>query len=229
MPFIIAIDGYAGTGKSSTAKAVAHTLDFLYIDTGAMYRSIAWYFGEHGVDYSHESPSVHAALQEITLTFERSEGQSVPLICLNGEPVEDYIRQPEVSKRVSPVAKLAVVREAMVAQQRRLVNEENVVMDGRDIGTVVFPHAQLKVFMTAAMEIRAQRRLEELVQKGIDSNLADTIENLRARDHIDTTRDVAPLRQAEDAVVIDTTHLNFQEQVRKVVTLATNRINSMRS
>lgn len=229
MPFVIAIDGYAGCGKSSTAKAVARELDFLYIDTGAMYRSIAWYFLQHGVDYSSDSSALQAALQEVHLSFEREHRGNIPVICLNGEPVEQYIRQPEVSGAVSQVAVHRSVREAMVEQQRRMGRRESVVMDGRDIGTVVFPHADLKVFMTAEMETRARRRLAELEMKGIVSNLEETIENLRERDRIDTSREIAPLKQAEDAVVLDTTHLDFQEQVRKVVNWATDRINSMRS
>ncbi len=229
MPFIIAIDGYAGCGKSSTAKAVARELDFLYIDTGAMYRSVTWYFWKNDIDFRNDSPKIRDVLKDIRLSFERSGNGNIPEVCLNGEPVEQYIRRPEVSSRVSPVAKLASVREAMVAQQRRIGQEENVVMDGRDIGTVVFPQADLKVFMTAEIETRARRRLAELNSKGIESTLEETIENLRERDRIDTTRDIAPLKQAEDAIVVDTTHLKFEDQVREVVTLATNRLNSMRS
>ncbi len=228
-PFIIAIDGYAACGKSSTAKAVANELDFLYIDTGAMYRSVTWYFLEHKVDFSQDGTEVKEALAKIHLSFQRPPGVNIPIIFLNGEPVEQYIRQPQVSGHVSQIAVHARVREAMVSHQRRMGREESVVMDGRDIGTVVFPEANLKIFMTAQMEIRAQRRLEEMSAKGIESNLEDVMANLAERDRIDTTRDHSPLRQAEDAIVLDTSYLNFEEQVRKVVNLATDRINHIRS
>ncbi|MEM9986680.1 MAG: (d)CMP kinase [Bacteroidota bacterium] len=228
-PFIIAIDGYAACGKSSTAKAVAKELDFLYIDTGAMYRSVTWYFLEQKVAFGHDGDEVKAALAKIHLSFRRAAGANIPTIFLNGEPVEQHIRQPRVSGHVSQVAIHASVREAMVAHQRRMGKEESVVMDGRDIGTVVFPEAKRKKLNTPQMEIRAQRRLEEMKAKGIASSLEDVMANLTERDRIDTTRDHSPLRRAEDAIVLDTSYLKLEEQVRKVINLATDRINQIRS
>ncbi|MEO1448019.1 MAG: (d)CMP kinase [Bacteroidota bacterium] len=214
----IAIDGYAACGKSSTAKGVAAALEYLYIDTGAMYRSVSLHFLREGIGFQAETDELKAAVADLKVDFVR-EGDQL-LTRLNGEVVEDAIRRPEISAIVSPVAVHASVREAMVAQQRAMGARGGVVMDGRDIGTVVFPHAELKVFVTAEMEVRAKRRLVELQSRGIDSTLEAVIENLRERDHIDSTREIAPLRQAADALVLDTTHMTLQGQIDQVVAWA---------
>jgi cytidylate kinase len=220
----IAIDGYAGCGKSSTARQVARKLNYLFIDSGAMYRSVTLYALRHNLPYDQDNDQIRAALADIHLTFDYSEGQFLPGISMNGEPVEKAIRTPEVSGAVSQVATLASVREAMVDQQRRIAAESGVVMDGRDIGTVVFPHAALKIFMQADLDVRARRRLTELDQQGINTSLEAVIENLKARDKTDTTRAISPLRKAEDAIVIDTTHLAIEDQVNKVCDLAWERM-----
>lgn len=214
----IAIDGYAACGKSSTAKGVAAALEYVYIDTGAMYRSVALHFLREGIDFQEETAALKTALQGLVVDFVRKDGQV--LTRLNGEIVEDAIRHPEISAIVSPVAVHASVREAMVAQQRAMGAQGGVVMDGRDIGTVVFPDAELKIFVTADMQVRARRRLAELQARGIDSSLEAVIENLRERDHIDSTREIAPLRRASDARLLDTTEMSLQGQIDQVVSWA---------
>lgn len=220
----IAIDGYAGCGKSTTAKQVARELNYLFIDSGAMYRAVTLYVLRRLIPYEEDNAQLQAALQDIELKFDYTEDQILPGIIMNGEPIAKAIRTPEVSDAVSQVATLRSVREAMVAQQRRIADDQGVVMDGRDIGTVVFPNAELKIFMTAELEVRARRRLAELDLQGINSTLDEVIANLKARDHIDTTREIAPLKQAEDAVVIDTTHVSIADQVTQVTDLAWERM-----
>lgn len=214
----IAIDGYAACGKSSTAKGVAAVLGYVYIDTGAMYRAVALYFQREDIDFQTETDELKQAVQSLRVDFVREGGQI--LTRLNGEIVEDEIRRPEISAIVSPVAVHASVREAMVAQQRAMGAQGGVILDGRDIGTVVFPKAELKVFVTAEMAVRAQRRLAELAARDIETTLEDVIDNLRERDHIDSTRKIAPLRQAADARVLDTTHMTLQAQIDQVVAWA---------
>ncbi|MEM7660102.1 MAG: (d)CMP kinase, partial [Bacteroidota bacterium] len=219
----IAIDGYAGCGKSTTAQRVANDLDYIYIDTGAMYRSVSLYFLRHEIAFDYEHPGMIAALKDIHIAFIRNEAGDLQTE-MNGEVVEKDIRSPEVSAIVSPVSVHASVRESMVAQQRRMGASKGVLLEGRDIGTVVFPDAELKVFMKAEMEVRAKRRLAEMQARGIDISLAEVIENLRERDRIDTTRAIAPLRQAADAMVLDTTHLTIDDQVRIVCKWARERM-----
>jgi cytidylate kinase len=221
----IAIDGYAGCGKSTTARQVAHELGYLYLDTGAMYRAVSLYFLRQGIPFEEETPALLAALQEIEIDFVRHADGSAQTR-LNGEIVEKEIRSPEVSAVVSPVSVHAAVREAMVAQQRRMGAAKGVVLEGRDIGTVVFPDAELKVFMTSEMEVRAKRRLKEMEAKGIDISLAQVIENLKERDRIDTTRKHSPLKQAEDAMVMDTTNMTISEQIATVCDWARERMSS---
>jgi len=213
----IAIDGYAGCGKSSTAKAVAKQLGFIYIDSGAMYRAVTLYLLDNQIPFEEMHEGITQAMQEIQLEFLPAEGFEFPAMHLNGKLVEPAIRSTRVSNAVSPVAIHGPIRESVVDQQRNLGKKGGVVMDGRDIGTVVFPHAELKVFMTAEMEVRAKRRLTEMQEKGIGGSLESVIENLRERDRIDTTRDISPLRQAEDARVLDSTHISFEEQVQQVL------------
>ncbi|RMG71815.1 MAG: (d)CMP kinase [Bacteroidetes bacterium] len=220
----IAIDGYAGCGKSSTAQAVAACLGYIYIDSGAMYRAVTLYLLRAGIDYAEETPALLSAVAGLEIDFVRPEGSARPLTRLNGEIVEEAIRTPEVSAAVSPVARHGGIRRKVVAQQQEMGRRGGVVMDGRDIGTVVFPEAELKVFMQADMAVRAERRRAELLGRGIDEPLEAVMHNLAERDHIDSTRAVSPLRQAADAVVVDTTHLSFDQQVEEVCKLARRRI-----
>lgn len=222
----IAIDGYSACGKSTTAKEVAKILGYRYIDSGAMYRAVTLYFLDHHVALTNPK-EIHRALQQINISF-KINAKGITETFLNGLSVEEEIRQMRVSEQVSPVSAIKEVREAMVAQQRKLGKERGIVMDGRDIGTVVFPQAELKLFMTADMMVRAFRRQREWLDQDRLVDLDDVIENIKKRDLIDTTRAESPLRQAEDAVVIDTTHITIDEQVDEVVRMAFSKIVSMR-
>lgn len=222
----IAIDGYAACGKSTTAKQVAQELGYIYIDTGAMYRAVSLFFLQNKIDFSRDSSFLQDAVQQIEIDFVR-ESSKKALVRLNGQVVEDQIRTPEISSIVSLVSVHASVRDAMVAQQRRMGANKEVVMDGRDIGTVVFPDAELKVFMTATMEVRAARRLAEMQTKGIHTTLKEVRESLAERDRIDTTRAIAPLRQAADAIVLDTTELVIEQQVKMVCAWAREKMESI--
>lgn len=215
---VIAIDGYSACGKSSTAKEVSNILGYRYIDTGAMYRAVTLYFLDHHVATTNPK-EVTKALQDIHISFKiNSKNKSETY--LNGLSVEKAIRTMRVSEMVSPVSTIKDVRVAMVEQQRRMGKERGVVMDGRDIGTVVFPHADLKVFMNADLLTRAFRRQKELLDRDQMVDLDEVVENILQRDKIDTTRAESPLRQAEDAVVLDTTHVTLEEQVDEVVRMA---------
>ncbi|MFB2120150.1 (d)CMP kinase [Parapedobacter sp. 2B3] len=211
---IIAIDGYSSCGKSTLAKALAGKLHYLYIDSGAMYRAVTLYFIRHVVPVNDDR-KVMAALEDIHIDFHIEPG--VTRISLNGEDVSDEIRQMHVSDYVSEVSAVKAVREAMVAQQQRMGRNKNIVMDGRDIGTTVFPDAHLKIFMTADPKVRAERRYLELKAKGEDTTLEEVFENLAHRDYIDTTRAESPLVRAEDAIVLDNTDLNEVEQLQFVL------------
>lgn len=223
---VIAIDGYSACGKSTTAKEVAKILGYRYIDSGAMYRAVTLYFLDHHVALTNPR-EIHRALQQINISF-KINAKGVTETFLNGLSVEEEIRQLRVSEQVSPVSAIKEVREAMVAQQRKLGKERGIVMDGRDIGTVVFPQAELKLFMTADMMVRAFRRQQEWLAQDRLVDLDEVIENIKKRDHIDTTRAESPLKQAEDAIVIDTTHITIDEQVDEVVRLAFSKIVSTR-
>jgi len=215
---IIAIDGYSSCGKSSTAKKAASSMGYSYIDTGAMYRAVTLYFIENHVSLSN-SKEVENALNNISIEFRiNAVGQNQTY--LNGLNVEDEIRKLYVADKVSEVSAIAAVRHAMVEQQRKMGKKKGFVMDGRDIGTVVFPNAELKIFMTADPLIRAHRRQIELMAKGEVLDIEDILENIKKRDVTDTTRSESPLKQAEDAVVIDTTYMTFDEQVDQVILLA---------
>lgn len=215
---IIAIDGHSACGKSSTAKEVAKVLGYRYIDSGAMYRAATYHFLHQKIDL--DSPSeIRNALNQINITFE-IDGKGGSQILLNGTFAEAFIRTMEVNQKVSEVSAISSVRRTMVDQQRAVGKEKRVVMDGRDIGTVVFPDAELKIFMTASLAVRAERRQKELSDKGIKEELSVISANLRSRDIADSTRQDSPLRKAEDAVEIDTTYLTFDEQVHKIVNLA---------
>lgn len=208
---VVAIDGYSSCGKSTLAKALAKKLHFIYVDTGAMYRAVALYFIRHNID-SKNQEQVAEALKDIHLNFHSRDYQTH--ITLNDEEVSDEIRQMPVSDKVSEVAAIKEVRKEMVRQQQRMGKSKNVVMDGRDIGTVVFPHAQIKLFMTADPKIRAERRFKELQPSNPDITLEDVFENLAHRDYADTTREESPLTRAEDAIVLDNTNLTPEQQLQ---------------
>ena len=215
---VIAIDGYSACGKSTTAKQVAAILGYRYIDTGAMYRAVTLYFLEHHISLTNPKEIVRA-LQQINITF-KVNSKNVSETYLNGLNVENDIRKMKISENVSQVSAIKDVRTFLVDQQRRMGKEKGVVMDGRDIGTIVFPNADLKVFMTADILVRAFRRQHELLLRNNMVDLDEVIDNLIQRDKIDTSRQESPLKQAEDALVIDTTHITIDEQVDEVVRLA---------
>lgn len=219
---VIAIDGYSACGKSTTAKQVARILGFRYIDSGAMYRAVTLYFLDHHVALTNPK-EVQKALKQIRISFHINAKRETETF-VNNLNVEEEIRQMRISEQVSSVSTLKVVRDALVAQQRKLGKEKGIVMDGRDIGTVVFPEAELKLFMTADLLTRAFRRQRELLDQDLLVDLDDVIENIENRDRIDTTRKESPLRQAHDATVIDTTHITIDEQVDHVVRLAVSRM-----
>jgi len=208
---VIAIDGYSSCGKSTLAKALAQKLHFIYIDSGAMYRAVTLYFLRHHVDLKDHQQIVEA-LKNIHLNFHARDYQTH--ITLNDEEVSEEIRQMPVSDNVSAVAALKEVRHEMVKQQQRMGRSKNIVMDGRDIGTTVFPDAQLKIFMTADPKVRAERRYKELHAKNPDITLEDVFENLAHRDYQDTTREESPLVRAEDAIVLDNTNMTPEEQLQ---------------
>lgn len=214
---IVAIDGYSACGKSTTAKEVARILGYKYIDSGAMYRAVTLYFMEQHVSLTNPK-EVAKALQRISISF-KINSKGITETFLNSLNVEKDIRRMKVSENVSQVSAIKEVRVAMVDQQRRLGKERGIVMDGRDIGTVVFPKAELKFFMTADILVRAFRRQKELLSLDRLVDLDEVIENIQKRDQIDTTRKESPLIKAPDAIVIDTTHITIDEQVDEVVRL----------
>ena len=211
----IAIDGYSSCGKSTMAKDLAREVGYVYVDTGAMYRSVTLYALRNGLiadDGSVDAAALEREMKNISVTFTLNEETGKPEACLNGENVEKEIRSLEVSNHVSPVAALPFVRTAMVAQQQQMGKDKGVVMDGRDIGTVVFPDAELKVFVTASAEVRAQRRYDELKGKGMEADYDEILKNVQERDYIDSHREVSPLRKADDAIELDNSHMTIPEQ-----------------
>ncbi|MBC8082292.1 MAG: (d)CMP kinase [Hymenobacter sp.] len=209
---VIAIDGYSSCGKSTTAKAVAAELGYAYIDTGAMYRAVTLYLLENDIRFD-DLPRVEQALHELHVSFKHNRHTNRNELYLDKVNREDEIRQMRISNSVSEVSGIVAVRHAMVAQQQRMGRKRGLVMDGRDIGTTVFPDAEVKIFMTADVLTRAQRRQEELALKGEQVPVEEIMENLRKRDHLDSTRTESPLRRAADAVLLDTTHMMIDEQV----------------
>ncbi|MHB1176881.1 MAG: (d)CMP kinase [Daejeonella sp.] len=207
---VIAIDGYSSCGKSTIAKALAKKLHFIYIDSGAMYRAVTLYFLRNNIDL-HDHKAIETALENIHLNFHSRDYQSH--ITLNDEDISEEIRQMPVSELVSDVSAIKEVRREMVCQQQRMGRSKNIVMDGRDIATVVFPDADLKLFMTADPKVRAERRFKELMLKGEDITMEEVFENLAHRDFLDTTREESPLLRAEDAIVLDNTGINQAEQL----------------
>lgn len=216
---IIAIDGHSSCGKSTMAKSLAQKLGYIYIDSGAMYRVVTLVALRKGFFTNGEPdiPKVIADLKNIKITFQWDEKQGKNTTFLNGENVEEEIRQLEVSQNVSPISTIAEVRHEMVKQQRENGKNKGIVMDGRDIGTVVFPDAELKIFMTASPEIRAKRRFDELTEKGDKVNFKEILNNVENRDKIDSTRAVSPLKQADDAIVLDNSNITREEQLKWTV------------
>ncbi|MDX5418638.1 MAG: (d)CMP kinase [Hymenobacteraceae bacterium] len=220
---VIAIDGYSSCGKSTTAKLVAAELGYAYIDTGAMYRAVTLYFLDHHVSLTNPK-EVKDALDKIDITFHYNQKAKRNEVFLNGLNVEDEIRKMYISNQVSEVSVVKEVRHAMVAQQQKMGKKRGVVMDGRDIGTAVFPDAEVKIFMTADVDTRARRRQDELLEKKQLINLDEIKENLLKRDLIDSTRQESPLRRADDAFLLDTSHMTIDEQVEFVLNQVTSRI-----
>lgn len=211
----IAIDGFSSCGKSTMAKDLAREVGYIYVDTGAMYRAVTLFAMRNDVfdaEGNIDETRLKALLPDVKLTFQLNNETKLPEVCLNGENVERYIRTLEVSQHVSPIAALPFVREKLVEQQQAMGNDKGIVMDGRDIGTVVFPNAELKIFVTASAEIRAQRRFKELEAKGMPADFDEILQNVEQRDYIDTHRETSPLRQADDALVLDNSHLTIAEQ-----------------
>ena len=212
---VIAIDGFSSCGKSTFAKAIAARLGYIFIDTGAMYRAVTLYSLEHGavVDGEVQQDKVVELLPQIEISFRFNAERGASDIYVNGVEVEQKIRSIEVSNLVSKISSIAQVREKLVAMQQRMGQEQGVVMEGRDIGTVVFPDAELKIYMTADPAVRAQRRYDELTAKGDDVTLEEILENVISRDHADMNREISPLRQAEDAIVLDNSNMSVEEQM----------------
>ena len=210
----IAIDGYSSCGKSTMAKDLAREIGYIYIDSGAMYRAVTLYCLDNGI-FTEAGIDVERLKKEIlslSISFQLNPETQRPITCLNGVNVEDRIRTMEVSSHVSPIAALGFVREALVKQQQEMGKAKGIVMDGRDIGTVVFPDAELKIFVTASAEIRAHRRYDELRAKGQEASYEEILANVKERDHIDMNREVSPLRQAADAILLDNSQLTIEEQ-----------------
>lgn len=210
----IAIDGFSSCGKSTMAKDLAREIGYIYIDSGAMYRAVTLYSMENGVFTGNQidTEKLKSQITNIHISFRFNPETRRPDTYLNGVNIENRIRTMEVSSRVSPIATLDFVREAMVAQQQEMGKAKGIVMDGRDIGTTVFPDAELKIFVTASPEIRAQRRYDELKDKGEVASFDEILENVKQRDYIDQNREVSPLRKADDALLLDNSHMTISQQ-----------------
>lgn len=212
---IVAIDGHSSCGKSTMAKDLAREVGYIYVDTGAMYRAVTLFAMRNNLfdaEGNINTERLEQLLPDVKISFKLDPETSRPMTCLNGEVVEQEIRSLEVSQHVSPIAALPFVRAKLVEQQQAMGKEKGIVMDGRDIGTVVFPDAELKIFVTASAEIRAQRRYKELQAKGMPADFDDILKNVEERDYIDSHRATSPLRQADDALVLDNSHLTIEEQ-----------------
>ena len=212
---IVAIDGHSSCGKSTMAKDLAREVGYIYVDTGAMCRAVTLFAMRNNLfdaEGNINTERLEQLLPEVKISFKLDPETSRPMACLNGEGGEQEIRSLEVSQHVSPIAALPFVRAKLVEQQQAMGKEKGIVMDGRDIGTVVFPEAELKIFVTASAEIRAQRRYKELQAKGMPADFDDILKNVEERDYIDSHRATSPLRQADDALVLDNSHLTIEEQ-----------------
>lgn len=223
----IAIDGPASAGKSTIARKVAEQLGYIYLDTGAMYRTLTYAALSNEVDLQDEE-ALHTLLKGIRITFSTAENE-MQRVFLNDEDVTDSIRSEEVTQNVSLVSSFAKVREEMVARQKSIARSGGVVMDGRDIGTVVLPDAEVKIFMTATAEERALRRYKENIAKGMTTSLEELTEDMKRRDHLDSTRSVSPLKKAEDAIVLDSTHLEIDEVVKQILGIIEVSLNPLQT
>jgi len=223
---VIAIDGFSSTGKSTIAKRLAKKLNYIYVDTGAMYRAVTYFALEHnfiGDNFFH-SEDLIKNLDKITITFKFNDIKGFAEVYLNDKNIENAIRTLEVSQYVSPVATLSEVRRKLVEQQQLMGKNKGIVMDGRDIGTVVFPEAELKIYMIASARTRAKRRYKELSERGHNLSYEDVLENVTTRDHIDSTREDSPLVKAADAIEIDNSDLTIEEQLETILNLASHSI-----
>lgn len=224
----IAIDGFSSCGKSTMAKDLAREVGYIYVDTGAMYRSVTLYALRNGFfadDNSIDTEGLEKEMENIKISFQLNPETGKPDTYLNGECVEKEIRSMEVSSRVSPIATLPFVRTALVTQQQRMGQDKGIVMDGRDIGTTVFPDAELKIYVTASAEVRAQRRYDELAAKGMPADFEDILKNVKERDYIDSHREVSPLRKADDALELDNSNMTIAEQKQWLMEQFNNAIN----
>ena len=224
----IAIDGYSSCGKSTMAKDLAKEIGYVNVDTGAMYRSVTLYALQHKLfneDGSVKETELKEEMGNIHISFKFNQETGRPDCYLNGELVEKKIRSLEVSSHVSPIAAIGFVREELVAQQKKMGEAKGIVMDGRDIGTTVFPNAELKIFVTAGAEVRAQRRFDELKEKGMPADFNDILKNVEERDYIDTHREVSPLRKADDAITLDNSNLTIAEQKKWLMDLFQQKVN----
>jgi cytidylate kinase len=224
----IAIDGFSSTGKSTVAKRLAKELGYVYVDSGAMYRAVTLYAMQNGFIETDcfDTEGLISQLEQIHVSFKFNEALGFAEVYLNGENVEKQIRTLEVSQFVSQIATVSEVREQLVKQQQNFGKDKGVVMDGRDIGTVVFPEAELKLFMTASAEKRAQRRYDELIERGDDVSYQDVLTNVQTRDHIDSTREDSPLTMAEDAIKVDNSSMTLDEQFEYILKLSEDKINT---
>ena len=213
---VIAIDGFSSCGKSTMAKALARSINYLYFDSGAMYRAVAFYCMQNGIIANGEidTEKLRTAMSDIKITFAADEETKNSVTYLNGVNVESEIRTLEVSQHVSHVAALDFVRTALIEQQREMGKAKGIVMDGRDIGTTVFPDAELKIFVTASAEVRARRRYDELVARGSNPDYQEILANVIERDHLDQTREISPLRKADDALLLDNSNMTVEGQLQ---------------
>ena len=223
---IITIDGWSSCGKSTLAKQLAKELGYIYVDSGAMYRAVTLYFLRNHIDWT-DTEQVKKAMQDISLEFIYNPKSQQSEIYLNGENVEYVIRDLVVAEKVSEVAAIKDVRKLAVAQQQRMGKNRGIVMDGRDIGTVVFPDAELKIFMTADNAVRVERRFHELYEKNPNITLDEVKANLEMRDYIDSNREISPLRKADDAILLDNTNLTEKEQLQKALRWAEDQIHAL--
>jgi CMP/dCMP kinase len=220
---IIAIDGWSSTGKSTLAKELAQALRYIYVDSGAMYRAITLYFLRNHTDWTNKK-EVQKALKQINIEFQHNPVTDKTEIYLNGENVEYVIRDLVIAEKVSEIATIKEVREFAVAQQKRMGKQKGIIMDGRDIGTVVFPKAELKIFMTADSSVRVERRFKELFDKNPNITIEEVKANLEMRDYIDSHREISPLKKAKDSILLDNTNLTIKEQFQQAMGWAENKI-----
>ena len=227
---IIAVDGVSSCGKSTMAKALARNIGYIYIDSGAMYRAVTLYCLDHGLidGDTVDTDTLRSLMDDIQIDFRPDSETGMTHTFLNGIDVEREIRSMRVSDKVSPVSVIPFVRTAMVAAQQKMGERKGIVMDGRDIGTTVFPHAELKIFVTASAETRAQRRVDELRAKGVDVDFDEVVANINKRDHIDQTRKESPLRKADDAIELDNSHMTIAEQDAWLMTRYRETVDKLR-